>query len=72
MPENKPYTIWLKQGDYFWCSCGRSETLPFCDSSHAGTGKKPIEFVIGTTEEVTLCGCGRTQTPPYCDGSHAR
>jgi CDGSH-type Zn-finger protein len=72
MPNNMPYTRWLKPGSYFWCSCGKSETPPFCDSSHAGTGKKPLEFVIRTFEEVSLCRCGKTGTPPYCDGSHAR
>jgi len=72
MPKNAPYTIWLKKGTYFWCSCGKSKIEPFCDSSHGGTGKKPFEFVINTYEEVSLCGCGKTGRPPYCDGSHDR
>jgi CDGSH iron-sulfur domain-containing protein 3 len=72
MPKNAPYTMWLKKGTYYWCSCGKSETQPFCDSSHAGSGKKPFEFVINTAAEVSLCGCGKTGRPPYCDGSHDR
>lgn len=72
MSENMPYTMWLKPGTYYWCSCGTSETAPFCDGSHGGTGKKPREFVIGAMEEVVLCSCGRTRRPPYCDGSHLR
>lgn len=72
MPKNAPYTMWLKKGTYFWCSCGKSESEPFCDSSHGGTGKKPFEFVITSYEEVSLCGCGKTGRPPYCDGSHDR
>ena len=72
MPKNAPYTMWLKKGTYYWCSCGKSESEPFCDSSHAGTGKKPFEFVINMSEEVSLCGCGKTGRPPYCDGSHDR
>jgi CDGSH-type Zn-finger protein len=72
MTKNSPYTMWLKKGTYFWCSCGRSESEPFCDSSHGGTGKKPFEFVSNTYEEVSLCGCGKTRRPPYCDGSHDR
>jgi CDGSH iron-sulfur domain-containing protein 3 len=72
MTKNAPYTMWLKKGTYYWCSCGKSEIEPFCDSSHGGTGKKPFEFVINAYEEVSLCGCGKTRRPPYCDGSHDR
>jgi CDGSH-type Zn-finger protein len=72
MPKNAPYTMWLKKGTYYWCSCGKSGIEPFCDSSHGGTGKKPFEFVINTYEEVSVCGCGKTGRPPYCDGSHDR
>jgi len=72
MPSNTPYTMWLKPDTYYWCSCGKSETAPFCDGSHGGTGKRPLEFVIGKKDEVVLCGCGKTGKPPYCDGSHTR
>jgi CDGSH-type Zn-finger protein len=72
MPKNIPFSVTLGPGTYYRCSCGKSETAPFCDGSHGGTGKKPREFAVGTTEEVVLCGCGRTGIPPYCDGSHAR
>ena len=72
MPKNGPYTMRLRQGEYFWCSCGKSETAPFCDGSHGGITKRPLAFSIRDHEEVSLCGCGRTKTPPYCDGSHGR
>jgi CDGSH-type Zn-finger protein len=72
MSNNMPYIMWLKPGTYYWCSCGKSEIAPYCDGSHSGTGKKPLEFSIRDLEEVSLCGCGRTKTPPYCDDSHAQ
>ena len=67
----KPCLVQLQEGKrYFWCSCGRSKTQPFCDGSHAGTRFKPLMFVADKTEEVLLCACKRTASPPFCDGSH--
>lgn len=56
---------------YLWCTCGRSKTHPFCDSSHIGTGMLPKRFTP-TKPKVLLCQCKATCDPPYCDGSHAR
>ena len=25
----------MEPGEYFWCSCGKSVTQPFCDGSHS-------------------------------------
>lgn len=68
----KPFYKELKKGrTYYWCSCGRSQKQPFCDSSHVGTGFEPIKYVAtGENEEVLFCGCKQTGTGPFCDGSH--
>lgn len=80
MPEPKiaqrgPYMAELPAGDYWWCACGLSKNQPFCDSSHKGTGFKPVKFTIAPkadTQTVWLCGCKRSGTKPFCDASHNR
>ena len=37
IPQKAPYEVELEAGTYYWCSCGRSATQPFCDGSHKGT-----------------------------------
>ena len=58
-------------GTYWWCACGRSNTQPFCDGSHQGTGLGPCKVDIAATRTVAWCGCKHTRTPPFCDGSHS-
>lgn len=58
--------------DYWWCACGRSQTPPFCDGSHQGTGKSPIRYTATARRIVWFCGCKHTQDQPLCDGSHKR
>ena len=67
-----PFSVTLGAGTYYWCGCGKSEKEPFCDGSHKGTGKEPLEFTLAIKEQVALCACQKTKTPPFCDGSHAR
>ena len=55
---------------YYWCACGRSESQPFCDGSHAGSGIIPVPFEATETKTVYLCACKHTKTPPFCDGTH--
>ncbi len=62
----------LEQGTYYWCSCGKTKTQPFCDGSHKETGLTPLEFEITDMKEVALCNCQKTKNPPYCDGSHEK
>lgn len=69
--QSAPYSVDVEeQVSYWWCSCGRSETQPFCDESHEGTCFEPIEFTPTKKSTVYLCGCKSTKTPPFCDGSH--
>lgn len=66
-----PLMAGLDPGTYYWCQCGKTKTVPFCDGSHEGTGIEPLEFEVTESGTQALCNCGLTQTPPYCDGSHA-
>lgn len=66
----KSARVTLAPGTYWWCTCGRSATQPFCDGSHKGTGFSPSKLVVEQEREVFLCQCKHSQTPPYCDGSH--
>lgn len=68
----KPYYRELEQGRaYFWCSCGLSQSQPFCDGSHAGTSFRPVKYVAKEPgEEVLFCGCKHSAAQPMCDGAH--
>ncbi len=69
--KKAPYVIELEAGkSYWWCSCGRSETQPFCDGSHQGTEFQPVEVKVDETKKVGLCGCKHTKNAPICDRSH--
>ena len=68
-----PAKVTLEKGkDYHWCQCGRSQTQPFCDGSHAGTGITPVKFTAEKDGDVVLCRCKSTANSPFCDGSHTR
>ena len=69
-PQKKPYVTELKAGTYWWCSCGKSSSQPFCDGSHKGTDFQPLEFTVSETKKYGLCGCKQSQNPPFCDGNH--
>jgi len=69
----KPAKADLKAGEkYFWCTCGRSSSQPFCDGSHRGTGMTPLSISVEEDTEAFLCQCKASANPPYCDGSHTR
>jgi len=69
--QREPYEIETREGKtYLWCACGRSQRQPFCDSSHAGSGRGPVRYRAETSETKYFCGCKHTRNPPFCDGSH--
>ena len=72
MSKNMPVVVELEKGTYYWCSCGKSKNVPFCDGAHKGTASVPVEFVLPEKKKVALCTCQRTKDAPYCDGTHAK
>lgn len=69
--SDTPFAIDVEQGKaYFWCSCGRSASQPFCDGSHKETPFKPVRYEASENCKVYFCGCKATGNSPLCDGSH--
>jgi CDGSH-type Zn-finger protein len=56
---------------YFWCSCGKSATQPFCDGSHKGSTFTPVKWTAIQSRKVFFCACKRTGGAPLCDGTHS-
>jgi len=67
-----PMVMELEPGTYYWCSCGKSATQPFCDGSHKGTGFAPIAFEITEKKTVAMCLCKHSQKGAFCDGTHSK
>jgi CDGSH-type Zn-finger protein len=66
-----PIAIDVEAGrTYYWCSCGRSSTQPFCSGAHAGSGFEPIAYEAARTGRVYFCTCKRSGKAPLCDGTH--
>ena len=66
-----PYATEVEGGKkYAWCACGRSNTQPFCDGSHKGTGFTPVMYTAENTGVANFCGCKQTGNSPLCDGTH--
>jgi len=40
---------------HYLCSCGKSETQPFCDGAHSGTNFEPVAFTREKSGKVYLC-----------------
>ena len=72
-PQKEPYAVDVEDGKtYFWCTCGKSASQPFCDGSHSGTDFAPLAYKADGTKTVYFCGCKATANQPLCDGSHSK
>ncbi len=56
--------------DYYWCSCGKSKSQPFCDGSHKGSEFNPLKYTANENKTVYFCGCKNSSNGALCDGSH--
>jgi len=69
--DNKPVKVSLSEGqEYFFCTCGKSKSQPFCDGSHAGSPFKPRMCVAEQDGDAYLCACKHSKNAPLCDGTH--
>lgn len=69
--QKAPFPVEVAEGKtYFWCACGRSQTQPFCDGSHKGTGLSPLKYTADSSRKVFFCGCKQSARAPLCDGAH--
>jgi len=67
-----PMIMDMKPGQYYWCSCGKSDTQPFCSGAHEGTPFTPVKVEIDNAKKVAWCMCKNTKKEPFCDGSHTK
>jgi CDGSH iron-sulfur domain-containing protein 3 len=70
--DTKPAVLEVEPGDYWWCSCGKSASQPFCDGAHKGTGFVPQKVTVTESKKVAFCLCKHSQNGALCDGSHAQ
>lgn len=69
----EPFAVEVEEGKkYFWCTCGKSSTQPFCDGSHQGSSFAPLVWEADSSGTKYFCGCKATDRQPFCDGSHTK
>jgi CDGSH iron-sulfur domain-containing protein 3 len=68
--DSHPLVTELNPGTYYWCQCGKTKTVPYCDGSHSGSGISPLAFEIEQPVTAAVCNCGLSANPPYCSGAH--
>ena len=69
--KKSPYAVNVEKGEtYYWCTCGKSDSQPFCNGAHKGSDFRPLAFTAEETTTVYFCGCKHTKNSPHCDGSH--
>jgi len=67
----EPKQVELEAGKkYAYCTCGLSDSQPFCDGKHKSTGFTPDVFEAEKSESAWFCQCKQTGDAPRCDGSH--
>jgi CDGSH-type Zn-finger protein len=71
--QKSPFAVEVEAGkSYWWCSCGKSATQPFCDGSHKGSDFSPVEYKADKSAAVYFCGCKQSANGALCDGAHKK
>ena len=71
--QKEPIAVDVEAGkSYHWCACGKSNTQPFCDGSHAGSEFTPVAWEATESGQKYFCACKTTGNQPFCDGSHSK
>ena len=70
--QKSPYVQDMQPGSFYFCTCGKSKTQPFCDGAHKGSGFAPLKTDLPVAKKVAWCGCKHSQNGAFCDGSHAK
>lgn len=70
MAHRGPIRLDLEEKQYAFCTCGHSQTHPFCDGAHKSSGGRPCVHRCEQAGPAVVCGCGKSANFPWCDGSH--
>ncbi len=69
--QKEPFAVDVEEGKtYYYCTCGKSETQPFCDGAHEGSSFTPEAWTAEKSETTYFCGCRASANAPLCDGAH--
>ena len=69
--QKTPFAVAVDAGKSYWyCTCGKTESQPFCDEKHKGTIFRPVEYKAEQDEIVYFCGCRHSANGVTCDGTH--
>ena len=68
--KQEPFVIDLDVGTHYFCACGQSKNLPYCDGSHKGTSHEPFQVELKERQTKAICRCHQSNSRPFCDGTH--